>query len=238
MAKCMQRILFVVGVILVCSAQIGRCDDKRDPHALAAESAPAVHNESRSRPQVQSHPMSRPQPQSHPSISPIQNRRQVSQQISYRPVASAPRVHSARQQGAFPRVYAVPEPAPTENGRFFHRQHHDHWQPRYNFYDNQYQFYPYVNIASTVELSSDGISVEFEGENYYYDQGTFYQQDVQGRYVAIPPPVGIIVNPLAARARQIVVNGQVFYRYKGVFYIQVDQGYQVIAPLQSVSDDS
>ena len=121
---------------------------------------------------------------------------------------------------------------------FLHRQHHNHWQPRYNFYDNQYHFYPYVNIASVVELSGGYLVVGPDGQNYYYDQGTFYLQDQGGQYVAVSPPVGIIVNPIAVNARQINVNNQIFYRYKGVFYIQVAQGYQVIGPVQSDSDGS
>jgi len=56
--------------------------------------------------------------------------------------------------------------------------------------------------------------------------------------VAVAPPVGIVVNPIAARARQINVSGQVFYRYKGIFYVQMAQGFQVIGPVQSDSDGS
>lgn len=77
-----------------------------------------------------------------------------------------------------------------------------------------------------------------DGQNYYYDQGTFYLQGQTGQYAAIPPPVGIIINPIAPGARQINVNDQIFYRYKGVFYVQVAQGYQVIAPVQPVPADS
>jgi hypothetical protein len=118
------------------------------------------------------------------------------------------------------------------NNRFLHRQHHNNWQPRYNFYDNQYHFYPYVNLASQVELSSVAYLIGFEGQNYFYDQGTFYLQDpASGQYMAVAPPIGIIVNPIASTAYQVEAGGQVYWRSKGVFYVQVPQGYQVIGPV-------
>jgi hypothetical protein len=140
-----------------------------------------------------------------------------------------------RRQEA-PRVYAVPPPAPVANSRFLGRQHHNNWQPRYNYYDNQYHFYPYVNIASTVDLSPAFFSVSSNGQTYFYDEGTFYQQDDQGQYFAVAPPVGVIISPIPAQARQIEDNGQIFYRYKGVFYVQVAGGYQVVGPVQPDPD--
>jgi hypothetical protein len=137
--------------------------------------------------------------------------------------------HQERQ--APPRVYAVPASASVENNRLLHRQRNNHRQPLYNFYNNQYQFYPYVNVASSVELSADYAAVMFNGQTYGYDQGSFYIQDPQG-YLATPPPIGIIVSEIPQNARQIDVNGQIYYRYQGVYYIQVAQGYQVVGPVQ------
>ena len=43
---------------------------------------------------------------------------------------------------------------------------------------------------------------------------------------------------LPAHARQVEVDGQVYYRYKGVFYVQVQQGFQVVGPVQPETDNS
>jgi hypothetical protein len=228
MLKKIKSILFVICVVMVFTAQANRSDDKRQQQAPAARPAPVAHN-NQSRPEVQG----RSQVQSRQQV---QNRREAPQQAV--PIQRSRTIRPQFQPRQVPQVYAVVAPAPVENNRLFHRQHSKNWQPRYNFYDNQYHFYPYVNIASMVELIGGYAVVGPDGQNYYYDQGTFYLQDQGGQYVAVAPPVGIIVNPLAAGARQINVNGQIFYRYKGVFYVQVAQGFQVIGPVQPVPADS
>jgi len=241
MLKRIETVLFVICIVMVFTAQANPPDNKRQQHNQSRPQAqgrtqvpsnPQVQN----RPQVQSHPQAqnRPQVQSRPQV---QNRPQAQ---------SRPQVQSRREapqqvvpiQRPTPRIYAVFAPAPVENNRLFHRQYHKNWQPRYNFYNNQYHFYPYVNIASRVEFTGGYVVVGPDGQNYYYDQGTFYLQDQGGQYVAVAPPVGIIVNPIASGARQIDINGQIFYRYKGVFYVQVAQGFQVVGPVQPVPADS
>lgn len=141
------------------------------------------------------------------------------------------------QEWEAPRVYAVVPPVVVENNNFLHRHHHKNWKPRYNYYDNQYHFYPYVNIASSVELTGVYSIISFNGQTYFYDEGTFYQQ-YQLEYVAVVPPIGIIVNSIPDDARQIVSNGQLFFRFKGVFYVRVDQGYQVVEPIEMGPEDS
>ena len=242
MFKRIKSIFFVVCVVMVFTAQTYRLDDKGQQRSPAARPAFAagpiavVHN-NQSRPQVQN-------PRQAPKQEVVRQevvRKEASRQIARRAIPAEPahQFQASHQERQAPRVYAVAvAPVPVENNRLFHRQRKNHWQPRYNFYDNQYHFYPYVNIASTVDLAGGYTDVGPDGQNYYYDQGTFYLQNQVGQYVAVPPPVGIIVNPIVANARQINVNNQIFYRYKGVFYLQVAQGYQVIGPVQSGSDDS
>ena len=229
-------ILVVIGMAVVFTAQISRGADQRNPQQdqqRVGQRAIARHN-SPSR-----EPAPRTSGGSHPT--PVQNRQQSPRQGTFsrvpveKHVWTQPAQHE-KQEGS--RVYAVTPVTSQENNNLFHRHHHKGWRPRYNFYDNEYHFYPYVNITASVELSSDYVSLVFNGQNYYYDQGTFYFQDVGGQYVAVAPPVGIIVNPIAPQARQIIINGQVFYRYKGVFYVQVAEGYQVIEPLESTSEDT
>jgi hypothetical protein len=220
MPKRIKSILFVICVVMVFTAQTNRPDEKGQQRA--PQHAPV------SRPKVQTHKET-PQQAVHRAAPPTAQTR-ISSQSSYQQ-------REAPQRREAPRVHAVPTPTPVENNRLFHRQHHNNRQPLYNFYNDQYQFYPYVNVASLVELSEDYAAVLFNGQMYYYDQGSFYVQDPQG-YLATPPPIGIIVRALPPHARQIDVNGQIYYRYKGVFYIQVAQGYQVVGPVQVPPDGS
>ena len=167
-----------------------------------------------------------------PASAPVENNRLVHQHVAYRqPTARSFVSQPFYQRNEASRVDTFPASVPAENNLLFNRQHHNNWQPLYNFYNNQYQFYPYVNVTSLVELSANYVTVLFNGQAYFYDRGSFYVQDPQG-YLAVPPPIGIIVNVIPQHARQIIVDGQIYYRYKGVFYIQVAQGYQVVGPVQ------
>jgi hypothetical protein len=237
MFRRVQSILFAICIVMVFTAQTQRPDDKGQQHGSATRHAPVDRSTSATRSIPVAHNNQvRPQFQNRQQVQP---RREVPQQFVHRaPPTMQTRTYQPAHQGwTGPRVYAIPAPAPVANDRFLHRQHHKNWQPRYNFYDNQYHFYPYVNIASMVELTGGYIVAGPDGQNYFYDQGTFYLQDQGGQYVAVPPPLGIIVNPIAIGARQINVNDQILYRYKGVFYVQVAQGYQVIGPVQPVPAD-
>jgi len=233
-------ILLVIGIVFTCAALTAYADPRDQQQGQQRGSA--VHNNPES---------------SHHSqgSAPVQARQEPSQQKTFRiPVEkhawSQPvqqkmpepvqheKSETAHHQWPEPHVNAVIPSGPVENNDFFHHHHREGWRPRYNFYDNEYHFYPYVNIAASVELSSDYESLAFNGQNYYYDQGTFYVQEVSGQYVAVPPPVGVVVNAIPAQARQININGQIYYRYKGVFYVQIAQGYQVIEPVEPASEDS
>lgn len=230
MPKGIKSILFVACVVLVFTAQTYRSEDKDKQHS----------NHNQGRPQAQTVREPARSVQNRPQVPTVREsaRRESPRRpvVDRKPIAQT-HYQSAQQERQRPRVYAVAPVVVVENNNLFHHQHHKNWRPRYNFYDNGYHFYPYVNIAPTVEFSNGYVLVGPDGQNYFYDQGTFYQQVQGGQYVAVPPPVGIIVNPLVANARQIIVDNQVFYRYKGVFYVQVEQGFQVIAPVQYSSDE-
>ena len=231
MIKSMKSILFVVCVVMLFTAQTKRPDDKGQQHAQGARPAQARPVETRPA-------QARPAQARTRTEAPRNNQSRPNVQMPHIEVPQplVERRAMARQDNGGPRVYAVPEPPPTQDNQLFHRQHHNHWQPLYNFYDGQYHFYPYVNVTSPVELSANFVSVGFQGENYYYDQGSFYVQTPQG-YLAAPPPVGIIVNALPSWARQVNIDGQIYYRCKGAFYIQVDQGYQVVAAVQQAAGE-
>jgi hypothetical protein len=254
MIKRMKNIIYVMCVVMAFTAQTNRPDDKGQHHAAGARPGPVVRPGPIARPIPLSRPapVVRPAPVAHNTQTmrrdqtqerqgprvyavPATNNQLFHQQAAYRQPAVRPFVSQpSYQDRGEPRFNNVPSSIPVENNQLFGRQHHNNWQPRYNFYENEYHFYPYVNIASTVELSANCVSIGFNGQTYYYDRGTFYQQDEQGQYVAVAPIIGLVVNALPVHARQIIVNDQVFYRYKGIFYVQIAQGYQVVGPVQPV----
>ncbi|MBS1533192.1 MAG: hypothetical protein JSU01_23030 [Bacteroidetes bacterium] len=66
---------------------------------------------------------------------------------------------------------------------------------------------------------------------YYYNDGLFYSYD-NDQYTVVEPPVGAEVDKLPAKAQSIVIDGQQYYEYNGVYYeaITKDDGsvaYQV-----------
>ena len=133
------------------------------------------------------------------------------------------------QERTTPRVYAFA--SPVENKQPLGRQHHNYWHPRYNFYNHQYHFYPYINVASRVELSPACVQVLFNGQLYYYDYCVFYVQEAGG-YLAVPPPIGIIVSRISSHAAQVIINGRLYYTYNDVYYEPVPGGYRVVEPLR------
>ena len=165
-------------------------------------------------------------------VSNVHNNQASPRVESIRAPQVAPQTHVAQpthQKRITPRVYAVA--SPVENKRLLHRQHHNYWHPSYNFYDHQYNFYPYVNVTSRVELSPNCVQVLFNGQTYYYDYWTFYVQEAGG-YLAVPPPIGIIVGKISPHVTQVIINGDVYYNYNNVYYKPVPQGYQVVEPLK------
>jgi hypothetical protein len=246
-----KSIVFVVGAVVIFTAQTNAPDNKAQ-HAggqhASAPHAPIAHP-TQNRAPVQNRPQApnrNAAPHQAPNRTQTQTHRQAPVQTVRRaePVAQQTQGFGRRQDiQSSPRVYGIPVPKDARNNnnqnnnRLFHHQHNKRWQPIYNFYDNEYHFYPYINVTTPVELSADVVTISFNGETYYYDQGSFYVQDPQG-YLATPPPIGIIVGVLPPNARQITTDTGTFYRYKGVCYLRVEQGYQVVDQVGSSSDGS
>ena len=238
MLRSLKSILFVFFAVMVFTAQTNRHDDKgrqRVPENRTAPAASMAVPAAKTAPAARTAPAVRKTFGASIAVSRIKIPARTGS-FQQRPQGS----QFPRQERQAPRVYAVFQPpVPAANNQLFNRQHHNHWQPLYDFYNGQYNFYPYVNIASTVELSTNCVSISFNGQVYSYDRGTFYLQDGQGQYVAVAPPLGIIVNQLPAHARVAgEVDGQTYYRYKGIFYILTGQGYQVVAPAQGLPESS
>jgi hypothetical protein len=226
----LKNVVFVVCLVMVLTAQANRPEEEKHNQAKP-QGAPQARTQAAPQARTQSAPRMAPQ-------QVIVRKTPPQQAQAARPQASRARSSQpSYQPRVAPRVYAVPASLPVANNRLLNRQHHKNWQPLYNFYDNQYHFYPYVNTALTVELSADCVAVVFNGQTYYYDRGTFYLQDEQGQYVALPPPIGILVNVLPSHARQIDINGQIYYRYKGICYVQTPQGFQVVEQVGASVDE-
>jgi len=232
-------ILLVIGIVFTCAALTAYADPRDQQQGQQRGSA--VHNNPES---------------SHHSqgSAPVQARQEPSQQKTFRiPVEkhawSQPvqqkmpepvqheKSETAHHQWPEPHVNAVIPSGPVENNDFFHHHHREGWRPRYNFYDNEYHFYPYVNVASGVELSANYVTVLFDGQTYFFDRGSFYIQTPQG-FLAVPPPLGIIVGAISPHARKVDMGGQIYYRHKGICFIQVEQGYQVVEQVQAPEDGS
>ncbi len=225
----MKNILLITVVMMLpiqAHAQENHREDKEGRReAPAASHAPAIHEHS-STPTVQ---VQNPHPiatrtaheavQTHIGASAVA----VQQQPHRTSHSTGPRMY-ARQPAARP----TPQ-QPVARNNLFHHTHHDNWHPRYNFYDHRYHFYPYINVNPVVYLSAGYTQVNFNGDAYYYDNGMFYQDegDPQG-YIAVDPPIGVIINALPAGAMQTIVNGVVYYVYNGIYYVPVPNGYQVV----------
>lgn len=76
--------------------------------------------------------------------------------------------------------------------------------------------------------------VVYNGINYQYDAGVYYQPADNGYRVIIPPP-GVAVPSLPPDAVSLSVGDAGYFYYGGVFYVQGNGGYQVVrAPAGAV----
>jgi hypothetical protein len=55
---------------------------------------------------------------------------------------------------------------------------------------------------------------------YYYGDGFYYQYN-NDEYTVVEPPVGAEIKSLPKDAQAIMINGQQYYEYKGVYYLPV-----------------
>jgi hypothetical protein len=63
---------------------------------------------------------------------------------------------------------------------------------------------------------------------YHRAHGRYYRADRRGRYVAVAPPVGLVVRALPRRAERFRHRGAVHYRAAGVVYRPVRAGFVVV----------
>ncbi len=60
--------------------------------------------------------------------------------------------------------------------------------------------------------------------------GIFYEQQPDGEYLSVQPPVGVVVTTLPDDVQPITVGPTTYYYLDGMFYIQQDGGYAVVDP--------
>ena len=83
-------------------------------------------------------------------------------------------------------------------------------RPYYNYYR------PFLGIS--IGVLPFGYYPFYYGANqFYYSGGLFYQQ-YENQYKVVVPPVGAEVPTLPSEAQEVVINGQNYYEYKGVYY--------------------
>jgi hypothetical protein len=68
------------------------------------------------------------------------------------------------------------------------------------------------------------------GLRFYYGGGLWYSNDRPGRYAVVAPPLGIVVRLLPPFYSTMYVGPTPYYYANSTYYMQVPQGYAVVAP--------
>jgi hypothetical protein len=98
------------------------------------------------------------------------------------------------------------------NRSFYGRGYGGYRRPYYSFYR------PFLGISIGI-LPFGYYPFYYGADQFYYANGLFYRQyDTQ--YKVVVPPVGAEVPTLPTEAQEVVINGQTYYQYKGVYYSQ------------------
>jgi len=80
-------------------------------------------------------------------------------------------------------------------------------------------FYGYPNIGFRFGLLPVGYYPFYWGADlYYYSAGVFYRPYDDGGYEVTTPPVGAAVPELPRGARSIVIDGQQYFEFNGVYF--------------------
>jgi|SRR3569833_36857 len=122
--------------------------------------------------------------------------------------------HSYAGGGVYARPYAW-----GRHGRYFYSR---------GYYGSLY--YPWIGFSCGF-LPYGYYPFWWNNYNYFYNDGLFYTYD-NSQYTVVEPPVGAEVDKLPSKAESIVIDGQQYYEYNGVYYqpITKDNGqvaYQV-----------
>ncbi len=87
------------------------------------------------------------------------------------------------------------------------------------FYGPGFGMWGYPNIGFRLGAMPVGFYPFYFGTSlYYYSGGAFYRPNDTGGYTVTDPPVGAAIPNLPKNAYSIVINGEQYYEYRGVYY--------------------
>jgi len=99
---------------------------------------------------------------------------------------------------------------------FYHPFHPYVWGP---------YWHPFGYFASV--LTADAIMFSWAGQQYYYDDGVYYEP-YNGGYTVVNPPVGAVVSYLPSGYETVPVGDAVYYYYGGTFYVSQGGSFRVV----------
>jgi hypothetical protein len=169
--------------------------------------------------------------------APVENRPAPAPQ--YRPAPAGEINGGSRNAGNhdFSRAGTAPAPPRVENARINGRENVNvyHVNARITYRPYAYHpYHPYRWGASwhpigffLASLAADAYLFSLAGQNYYYDDGVYYEPS-NGGYDAVAAPIGATVSSLPPGYETVMVGDDYFYYYGGTFYINTGQSYQVV----------
>ncbi len=111
--------------------------------------------------------------------------------------------------------------------------YHNHFLPVHAYAYHPYHPYywghnwhPYGYFAAS--LATDAFLISLANQQYYYDDGVYYQP-YSGGYTVVAAPIGAVVGSLPPGYETTMVGNDTYFYYGGVFYIYTGSGYQVVA---------
>lgn len=84
------------------------------------------------------------------------------------------------------------------------------------FYGYRSYYRPYLGLRINV-LPFGYYPFFFGTDQFYYSGGLFYRE-YDNAYKVVVPPVGAEVPNIPSDAKEVQINGQTYYEYKGVYY--------------------
>ena len=81
------------------------------------------------------------------------------------------------------------------------------------------------------DLPPSNVRILFNRLTYFLDDtGAYYQQQPDGQYLVIQPPIGVVVTALPAGVVAIPVGPTVYNYLDGVYYVAQGNGFAVVNP--------
>lgn len=88
---------------------------------------------------------------------------------------------------------------------------------------------PVGTVITTMAITA--VVVHAADESYYYDQGTYYEEQDEGgkkSYKSVSAPIGVKVDSLPPHCDTLSLDSTTYYYYNGDFYESYKQKYKVV----------